>query len=83
MIEADKQKQENEKRQQEKISAYRRFAQTDDGKIIIADLEHFCGFYRPSICETNPNSEQTAFNEGKRRVYLRMQGFIRRKENGT
>lgn len=76
MIEAEQAKIENEKRQQEKTQAYKRFAMTDDGKVIMKDLEEFCGFYRPSVSEQHPNSLQTHFNEGKRRVYLRIQGFL-------
>jgi len=79
MIEADKQKAENAKRQLEKTQAYKRFSMTDDGKIIIADLESFCCFRRPSYNEQNPNALQTHINEGKRRVYLRIDGFIRKK----
>lgn len=80
-----KQKADNEKRQQEKTHAYKRFAKTDDGKIIIADLESYCGFRRPSYNEQSPNALQTHINEGKRRVYLRIDGFINRveKEDGN
>lgn len=81
MTEAEEQKAENEKKQTELIRAYKRFSQTDDGKTVLEDLEKFCGFYRPSISEQSPNALQTAFNEGKRRVYLRINGFLRRKEN--
>lgn len=79
MIEAEKVKAENEKRQQEKAQAYKRFAMTDDGKLILEDLETFCGFLRPSYNEQNPNALQTHISEGKRRVYLRIQGFLRKK----
>lgn len=82
MIEAELQKAENEKRREELIQAYKRFSMTDDGKKILADLEGFCGFRSPSVCEQNPNALQTHFNEGKRRVYLRIDGFLRKKENG-
>lgn len=85
MIEAEKQKAENEKLRQVKVQAYKRFAMTDDGKIILADLEVFCGQYRMVFNEQNPNSIQAAINDGKRRVYLRFDGFIRQKtekENG-
>lgn len=78
--EADKQKAENAKRQAEKEQAYKRFAKTGDGKIIMADLESFCCFRRPSYNEQNPNALQTHINEGKRRVYLRFDGFINKTE---
>lgn len=80
MIEAEKVKAENEKRQRELSQAYKRFSKTDDGKVILADLEVFCGFRRPSYNEQHPNALQTHTNEGKRRVYLRIDGFINKKE---
>lgn len=85
MIEAEKIKAENEKRQQEKVQAYKRFAMTDDGKLILEDLEVFCGFRRMIFNEQRPDALQAAINDGKRRVYLRFDGFIRKKmekENG-
>ena len=81
MIEAEQQKAENEKKRRELAQAYRRLFMTDDGKVILEDLEGFCGLYRPSVSEQSPNSLQTHFNEGKRRVYLRISGFLRRKED--
>ena len=81
MIEAEKQKAENAKRQQEKTHAFKRLFATDDGKIVLADLESFCNFRRPSYNEQHPNALQTHINEGKRRVYLRIDGFLRKKEN--
>ena len=81
MIEDNKVKAENEKKQAERIQAYKRLFQTDDGKIILADLESFCGFNNTSVSEHDPNVYQTFFAEGKRRVYLRINGFLRRKEN--
>ncbi len=80
MIESEKVKAENEKRQLEKTQAYKRLFMTDDGKIVKADLEVFCGFRRPSYSEQKPNALQTATNEGKRRVYLRIDGFINKVE---
>lgn len=73
-------KVENEKRQLEKVQAYKRFAMTDDGKLILKDLEVFCCFRRPSFNEQNPNALQTHINEGKRRVYLRFDSFINQEE---
>lgn len=74
-------KAENEKRQLELIQAYKRFSMTDDGKLILKDLEGFCCFRRPSFNEQNPNALQTHINDGKRRVYLRFDSFINQKEN--
>lgn len=62
--------------------AYATMASTDAGKLIIADLEHECGFLNCSVCESKPDALQTLFNEGKRRVYLRIHGMIKKgKEN--
>ena len=83
MIEAEQQKQENEKKRKELAQAHKRLFMTDDGKIVLEDLERFCGFYNTSVSEQNPNSLQTFFAEGKRRVYLRISSMIRRKEDGN
>ncbi len=80
MIEADKIKAENEQRQLERTLAYKRFSKTDDGKIILKDLEEFCGFRRLSYNAQNPNALQTHINEGMRKVYLRIDGFINKVE---
>lgn len=81
MTEDEVKKAENEKIQKERRQAYKRFAQTDDGKLILKDLESFCGFHNTSVSEQSPDAYQTFFAEGKRRVYLRINSFIRRKEN--
>ena len=81
MIEAEQIKAENEKKREELAQAYKRWSKTDDGKLILKDLETFCGFLRPSFNEQNPNALQTHINEGKRRVYLRINGFLRTKDD--
>lgn len=81
MIEDEKIKAENEKKQTERTQTYKRLFQTDDGKVVLLDLESFCGFHNTSVSEHDPNSYQTFFAEGKRRVYLRINSFLRRKEN--
>ncbi len=74
---------ENEKRQRELKHAYKRLSKTDDGKMVFEDLRSFCGQDRVSVCEQNPNALQTMFAEGKRRVYLRINGMIKKEnENG-
>lgn len=70
---------ENEKKRQDLARAYKRLFATDDGKRVLADLEKFCGLYTTSVCEQHPNALQTFFAEGRRRVFLRIQGFLRRK----
>ncbi len=80
MIEAEQQLAENEKKRQELAQAYKRFSQTEDGKIVLEDLERFCGYRTTSVCEQDPNELQTFFSEGKRRVYLRINSMIELKE---
>ncbi len=81
MIEDEQIQLENEQEQKERVRAYKRFALTDDGKLILADLERFCGFNNTSVNEQSPDAYQTFFAEGKRRVYLRINSFLRRKED--
>lgn len=81
MMEAEQQKADNEKKRRELARAYKRLFRTDDGKMVAKDLDSFCGFHRPSVSEQNPNALQTHFNEGKRRVFLRIDGFLHRDEN--
>jgi hypothetical protein len=49
--------------------------------MVLKDLEIFCGFHSTSVCEQHPNTLQTFFAEGKRRVFLRIQSMLRRKTN--
>jgi len=81
MTEAEVINAENERKREELAQAYKRLFMTDDGKIVKEDLEKFCGFHTTSVCEHHPNALQTFFAEGKRRVILRIQGFLRRKTN--
>jgi len=80
MIEADKIRQENEKKREELRRSYQRLFNTDDGKIVLNDLRLFCGQDRTSVCEQVPNELQTFFAEGKRRVFLRIQSMLTVKE---
>lgn len=82
MTEDEIKQAENKKKQSELVHAYKRLFATDDGKIIGADLECFCGQNRCSVAEQCPDAYQTMFAEGKRRVYLRIIGFLRKKEDG-
>lgn len=81
MIEDERKQIENEQKRKERTQAYKRFAMTDDGKLILKDLESFCGYNNSSVSEQSPDAYQTFFAEGKRRVYLRINGFLRRNEN--
>lgn len=80
MTEDEVKLQENEKRQKELSQAYKRLFMSDDGKKVLEDLRIFCGQDRSSVCEQDPNLNQTLYAEGKRRVFLRIQGLIRRNE---
>jgi len=55
--------------------AYYRLFNTDDGKRVFGDLRKACGQDHTSVDEQNPNALQTAFREGKRRIYLRIQSM--------
>jgi len=46
------------------------------------DLITFCGQNNTSVCESAFNNDQTNFNEGKRRVWLRINGLITEAKNG-
>ena len=73
------------KRDEEKakrIRAYLMLNQEEWGKVILADLKDFCGQDRSSMNEVIPNNLQTTFNEGKRRVWLRVDGFIKEGQHG-
>ena len=80
MIEDEKIKAENEKKRKELAQAYKRFSMTKDGKVILKDVRNFCGQDRPSFCEQSPNALQTHINEGKRRVWLRIDRMINRED---
>jgi len=64
------------------LRAYRTFAGSDHGKVIMDDLITFCGQNNTSVCESAFNNDQTNFNEGKRRVWLRINGLITEAKNG-
>jgi len=59
--------------------AYKDLFESENGKLVLKDLESFCGQNTSSVCEQSPNELQTFFAEGKRRVYLRIQWWLNRK----
>ena len=70
------------KKDQDKItSAYKHLFETENGKVVLSDLESFCGYNRSSVCEQHPDTNQTMYAEGKRRVYLRIRNILDRKLN--
>ncbi len=80
MIEAEKQKIENEKKNIELANCYKRMAQTEDGKKIVIDLERYCGQNKSSVCRQSPNPYQTVYCEGLRAAFLYINDKINRKE---
>ena len=80
MTEAETQKMENEKKNEERANWYKRMAQTNDGKNIIVDLADYCGQNKSSVCRQSPNPYQTSYCEGLRAAYLYINGMINRKE---
>jgi len=66
MIEADKIKQENEKKREELRRSYQRLFNTDDGKIVLNDLRLFCGQDRTSVCEQVPVGFFFVYNQCSR-----------------
>ncbi|GEM_PF-5775705 len=53
---------------------YRQLFEGLEGRRVLADLYCFCGMASPSFVPGRP--DETAFNEGKRRVFLRIAGFM-------
>lgn len=79
-IEQDKAVAEKEKMRMGLVHAYKRMSATDDGKLILKDLEMFCGQYNSCMNEQAPDAYQTFVMLGKRRVFLRIHGMINQKE---
>jgi len=61
--------------------AYFRCFDTDDGKKVLSDLLGFCGQDASSVRSVPIDPNQVCFNEGKRRVYLRLMKFTERKDD--
>lgn len=55
-------------------SAYRQFLRQPAGQIILADLAKFCNANATSFRQADPHT--TAFNEGKRAVWIRIQQHL-------
>lgn len=79
--ETEQQKIENEKRNAELVNSYKRMARTDVGKMIMKDLERYCGQNKSSVCRQSPNPYQTAYCEGMRSIYLYIQEKINREDS--
>lgn len=63
---------------QTKSNLYKEAFRTAAGKAVLKDLEQFCHANNVTYVIGDPH--HTAFNEGMRRVYLRIQSFINNKE---
>ncbi len=59
---------------------YFRCFDTDDGKKVLKDLVKFCGQSDSSVRSIPIDPHQVCFNEGKRRVYLRILKFTEMKD---
>ena len=77
-----KSEQANRESKSKLLRAYRSFAESDHGKVILADLIDFCGQNSSSVCERSFNNDQTNYSEGKRRVWLRINGLITEAKDG-
>ena len=78
MTEEEVDNKDAEKIIRELAISYKRFAETPDGKIILADLERACGQMKSSATRSSgfdPN--ECLFHEGMRNMYL----YIMRKVN--
>lgn len=58
--------------------AYKEVFNTPTGEKVLADLALFCGQYSPTYRQGD--SHETAYREGMRRVFLRIQSFLQRDE---
>ena len=67
---------ESELKNKQKALEYSRTFSTESGKKVLEDLAIECGYNNTSVCESSPDALQTMYKEGKRRVYLRIIGFI-------
>lgn len=56
-------------------SQYRETFSTPQGKAVLKDLLKFCHMYAPTHCVGDPY--QTAYNEGMRRVALRITSILK------
>ena len=80
MTEDEIQKALNEQARLELSQAYKRLFMSDDGKVILSDLRSFCGQDSSSVRDKPIDSYQTVYFEGMRRVFLRINSMINRKE---
>ena len=58
---------------------YKTVFNTPEGKDLLKDLCMFCNYNRPTYVSGDPYA--SAYNEGMRRVFLRIQQFVNLDEN--
>ncbi|HPB93859.1 MAG TPA: hypothetical protein P5033_09765 [Anaerohalosphaeraceae bacterium] len=59
-----------------KARAYQQIFNTDEGKLVLDDLEKFTGFKIPASDGGNLNALGLAYRAGKRDVYIRIRQFL-------
>lgn len=58
-------------------AAFVSLVDTDVGKLILADLARFCGFFKSSYSPlADIKDSRTFFEEGKREVYLHIHNYL-------
>lgn len=68
---------EAEKQQAEFNAALARLAKTKDGITVLRGISHLCGHNQSSFCGPDEGGvERTAFNEGRRAVYLSLRAHM-------
>lgn len=55
--------------------AYKKIFESEEGRVVLADLYKFCGVENPTYVEGD--SHGTAYREGMRRVALRIKGILK------
>ncbi len=65
--------------------ALKRIWMSNDGKVLDKLLRRKCNVDNSTMCWQNPNAQQTAGEEGKRKVYLDImwyinEGYLRKEE---
>ena len=55
---------------------YKELFGSEGGQAVLDDLMVFCNANKSSVNEQSPDPSMTMFNEGKRRVYLRIKWYL-------
>lgn len=56
--------------------AYQRLFEGEDAQIVLDDLKRFCRANIPTFTEDDPNGRVSAFKEGRRDVWLRIDKWM-------